>query len=239
MADLDLLNFIGNYPIDNCIGVYSGNFNIPASPGSNSAVIETGFDENPLFLGLFNVPSSSIWVPMSRYYMFNDGAGFPTGYGILTKAQNGKLLLQATNNSSSVSANVAYKLFAFAQKNQGIIDMPLDVPAANQKLYFDGDRNYRKVAFDEIKPFTIPASSGSGVYSTSVFSFSHNLGYIPKALTFIEESGILMDAAMWSSTPTFCYPWIIRVTENEIIIVFVNSATTAHSINIHLRVYYD
>lgn len=239
MADLSILNYISQYPIDNCIGVYDGNFNIPASPASNSTVIDTGFIKNPLFFGLFNVPSTSIWVPMSRYYMFNDGAGFPTGYGILVKIQNGDIRLQATNNSSSVSANVAYKIFAFAQKSQGIVDMPLQVPAANQLLYFDSRKNYRKIAFDEIIPFTISASSSSGVYTESTFVFNHNLGKIPKSLVFIEEGGILMDAAMWSSTPTFCYPWIIRPTTTQFIIRFVNSETTAHNINVHLRVYYD
>lgn len=240
----DKTNFFNIRPIDNCIGVYTGQFTIPIrTDPPNTKTITTGFKKNPLFLGLINPQSTDIYIPLSSSYVIQDYTGAPDQMAIECKAQDGDLVLESVTNAL-FPQDMNYFIYAFAQKNQGKVDLPLSVPAALQKEYFISTSNYRKIAFDEIVPYTVGAGTGPlNPATVTLFEFTHGLGYRPRFLMFIEHNGVLMDAANWSYSAGpgmgLATTRIIRTGTNVIQMIILNSVASDLSISVHVRVYYD
>lgn len=231
-------NFYSGAPIDNCIGVYTGQITVPhrESP-PNTITINTGFSNNPLFLGLIQAFPFDIYIPISQRYV-TEGAweGNPSKRGVLCRAQSGNLHLQTVTNSVS-PIDFRYYLFAFAQKNQGVVSLNPPTPPSMQNRYLYYATNYRKIAFDEVLSFT------TGINSISTFSFTHNLGFVPRAICFIEHNNSLMDVTNWDSSRTGgtsgTTVFTIIKTSTQFRVEFLDTSGSSRNLRVHLRIYYD
>lgn len=188
--------FSSSIPTDLILGTYTGSVVAPAPAAipftktSTSVTISTSIAEKTFFQGIFSTDGGVTWIDFNGQIPNNTN---PATVALQTQMMYGRsvagsLILTADNYSyfngfiTTVAAyTFLYKVVIFASPDQG------DVTAQNviNPLNFDSRYNYQKISRDSVFPFSFPAGG------TSSANIVHNLGYIPKVRSFVDNFSYL------------------------------------------------
>lgn len=221
-------------PIDNVIAVYNGSMGIPiAGDPPVVTTFSTGITNTTFFQGVFSTDVNPAYNDIGGFTFVNDGVGDFTRYGLEAYSQNGTINVRSRSNDLVDTHTATFKIAIITQPNQGVV--PAESSTIKENFY--SQRNYQKIAVDDIQPVSIPATT------VITIPVPHNLGYTPCARPFIDVSGTLYDGL---GTPAlvedgFFARCTAEVTGDaaNVYITFVNDSTIAFDAILYTRIYYD
>lgn len=239
--------FASSIPTDLILGTYTGSISVAAPTAttysqkqSASATVATGIPERTFFQGVFSTNNGSTWVD------FNSNV--PVTLGSFANLQT--QMMYACSKPNSIVINVdnwnktadginytasaymfLYKIVLFAKPGQGdIIPQPV-----TQQQNFTSFTNYQKIFKDSIYNFTLPVG-------TSTSTITHNLGYIPKLRSYIENFSYADDTAAIYDFGYFVSQYVAfqAYMDTTTIKYFVNNGGISPMTGtLYTRIYYD
>lgn len=223
-----------DYPIDKIVGIYSGSYVVPNGSSNAVATIPHNLPFRPL-------PGGN-WSNNSDFSVQNEyGAGIYPGPSVGTPfSQRTNVFTDATNiyitssNVSGSSKTVYYRIYVFEPADSSEdIDT---VRSAGDTYLLSTDFNNSKVYLDGYED--LPSTDAS----SDTVSVSHNLGYIPVVMGWIEGPGVDADGnvveAVHPITSSYSFrPDVVMstdTTDNTFTIRPFNNANRAY-----YRIYLD
>lgn len=232
---MNVTNFSFNsaYEIDKILAVYSGSFSAASRPAVQTvgASNNTGISDFSFAQGTFTVDGGSPQDIGSETLV--NGQTVQALFG----SQSGVLKIYY-NNADTVSHTIAYNIALLSKPTNTLYTLP---GTPNDKLYFDSSKNYQKIALQSSQFVTVAAAVGTTPTDT-VVTIPHNLGYRPCVRAFLDNSVTLVDLLVRNSMPLILNLNILMtntVDNTNVIFRFTNSDTTAYTLRIHYRIYYD
>lgn len=166
MPNLRNFEFNSKYPIDNVCFVYDGTMSLSYGYGSTTLSHSLGFA--PLAFGLYSIDGGSTWSEI-------DFQVVSIGFGqILARSSTVEVSLSLYSSSAS-SAKI--RVFAFMPSN---ITASVSAPTPLSRFYLNTKYGYDMLIAKGIS--TIPSSS------SETLVYTHNLGYIPRVMTWSETT---------------------------------------------------
>lgn len=222
---MDPRNFlvISDYPLDKIIYLYEGQLTAAAG-GFATASIPHDLPFAPLIVG--NWSTSPLW---SVTYEQQSGPIAPNNnyspilYGFDVTSNNSASNITLTNYISGAPVTAYYRLYGFQPSNSNV-----DLLATNDADNFilNTEYNYTKL---------LSANTASIAESFSIDQFvtvTHNLGYIPQVIYWIERSNLIERGAQTTPNGSAIS---CRVTSDSVIF----KSSQALAATLHYRIYID
>lgn len=169
MPNLRNFEFNSKYPMDNVCFVYEGTMSLSYGYGTTTISHSLGFI--PLAFGLYSVDGGNIWTEI-------DFQVASIGFGqILARTSTISVSLSLYSSSAS-SAKI--RVFGFMPSN---ITTNISAPTPLSRFYLNTNYGYDMLIAKGVS--TIPSSS------SETLVYTHNLGYIPRVMTWSEETEAL------------------------------------------------
>lgn len=247
-VDATKIQFGSMFATDQILGTYTGTLNVaaPASAAfaqkaTANTTITTNIPEKTFFQGIFSIDGGVNWVDFNSNKAVTLGsfANLQTQvmYGY---SKAGSLTLVAdnwsqTSNGSSFSGSAytfQYKVVIFARPGQGDVT-PQPV---TQQRSFSSKYNYQKIFRDSVFPFSFPVG-------TSTATLTHNLGYIPKFRSYVDNmSSNVPDTTALVDFGYLVYTYVafqIYMDTTTINYSINNGGTSAITGTLYTRIYFD
>jgi hypothetical protein len=251
MIDPRKFLFHSGYKIDQILGTYTGSLYNPA-PAANpftcntvSVDISTNINDTTFFQGIYSINGGGTWNDLNCHIPNLSTPSVPAFQTQTMYARSLPNILRLYsdnwsyyNGSTTTSSDYTflYKVIIFAKSNQGLVT-PQPI---GSKFHFNSAYNYQKIAVDDVRTVTIPNTG-----TNTTISVPHNLNYIPKVRSFMENwiDGMgtlqpgLVDWGWWSSA-SLADNW--RLDTNNVYYDTIASAFGANqTMTFHTRVYFD
>jgi hypothetical protein len=239
--------FAASIPTDLILGTFTGSLFSPAPAATStqkttvSTTVITNIPEKTFFQGIFSTDNGVTWLDFNSNIVNKTNPSF---VGLQTQMMYGtslpgSLVLYADNwtyyngtGYTSASYTFLYKVVLFAQKGQGDVT-PQPV---RQPLNFSARYNYQKIFKDSIFPFNFPNITVDAV-------INHNLGYIPKVRTYVDNFS-------FADHPTALYDFGYFLSQYNIFQLYMDENTIHYFIDnslnsgnisgtLYTRIYYD
>lgn len=222
--------------VDKVLEIFTGSMTVPVS-GTGALDLyfthDTGIADFTYFAGYFAVDGGN-GSDIGAHYIGN------TSYlTVVGASQNNALKIYAVN-FDNVQHTVVYQVAVLAKPSNTLFTIPSNIP--NNKPYLDSRLNYQKIAFEATIPIVIPAGDGL-VANKEVLTIPvpHGLGYRPNVRSFVDNGTSLTHATGNNFGLLFAKSMHCRVKldNNNVNFVFLNSSTSTLSLNLSYRIYYD
>jgi len=232
-VDRSKLDFYSGDQIDQILAVFSGSFSATSRPAAQTvgASNNTGISDFSFAQGTFTVDGGSPQ-DMGSETLVN-GETVQALFG----SQSGVLNIYY-NNADTVAHTIAYNIALLSKPSNTLFTLP---GTPNNKLYFDSRKNYQKIALQDSQSVTVVAAVGTTPTDT-VVTIPHNLGYRPCVRAFLDNSVTLVDLLVRNSMPLIFNTNVLMtntVDNANVTFRFTNSDTTAYTLKLHYRIYYD
>lgn len=226
------------YKMDQIIFSKSGTITVAASTTENVTIPNT-IGATTLFTGYFNVDGGNANNTIPSFYAIGEVADVNAPYVSIEPTVTNTDITLSVENTDSSSHSVQYDIYLLAKSNQGEITPDLE----GSGFSFNTNRNYLKIAFDDIANITIPAATSAQIFQSISTTIPHNLGYAPNFRSFIEYNGAMRLSDRYSSADRIISA--VSVDDNNLYIELFNWATGSgpnqptKDVQVHYRVYYD
>lgn len=194
-------SFTSTHPMDKVVRVDSGSFNAGTAPKLGGTIPYTSFSHGftrPVFTKLLFSDDNSIW--------FDGNTSVPGKTNAITYSTSSKIFVLTSKSSGTLY----YRVMSFWIDNyDGTNPLVAPTVGSSSDFYFDSRLNYKKIK--EQGSYTRPSGSVTG--PTHSKTISHNLGYVPNVLVYIEALPGEIWSPHWGGTKN---PWLYDIDMIEV-----------------------
>jgi len=233
-----LLHFSSNIKIDKVLKVASGSFNIaaptPFPPTEAEDNFATNINDTTFFYGIYSTDGGTTWNDFNSSVV-EVTLGFPVFQtcDVWGESIAGTFYIKARNwynylSGVGTARTILWKVALIAKGGQTLVPSISDT---DEILQFSSAFNYQKIKVDDELPITILAGN------RDTFDVAHNLNYIPRVRSWVEQSGVMTDSGY--SLGGDAYSSLEINTTNVRYIISNEGNPNPRTFKLFTRVYYD
>lgn len=221
---------------DRVLEIFTGRISVPTTGSGSLALFDTyntGINDLTYPVGIFSVDGGN-GTDMGSHYLV--GSSY---LSLVASTQNNVLNVSAINFDAPTHS-VAYKIAILAKPSNTTFTLPNNLPV--NTAYLDSRINYQKIALEATIPIIVPAGNGTTAWlETLTVPIPHNLGYRPNVRSFVDDgtSLTLANGTSFSLLYRVQIACRIKIDNNNVNFVFLNSTASPKALNLSYRIYYD
>lgn len=216
-------NFLLNtdYPLDKVVYITTGSIVVPNGTNSTLTLVAHSLPFTPLPMLQWSNTADFTITNEFRDSQYNSNS-FTTGVGqYYNVTANGTNIYIDRYNFSGSSQTVYYRISCFAPSNASVDSLVPFTSTSGSEFILNTDNNYMKLGF-------------SGILTTVANTFTHNIGYAPRAFIWGNSGGFLTRLVSAQELGGGAGTAGVHITPTQLVWLSPSTYT-----EIHYRIYYD